>query len=116
MVDMLQVEQTLMNLMRNSIDAIVESEQPTGVIRIDVVPNDRNWVEVCFADNGPGFPADFVDTFPPFSSQKAEGIGIGLSLCRSIVEAHGGRLWLNRNARGAEVRFTLPAATEIQHG
>jgi two-component system, LuxR family, sensor kinase FixL len=116
MVDMLQIEQTLMNLIRNSIDAIVDSKQSAGVIRIDVVTNDRNWVEVCFADNGPGFPADFEDALPPFSSQKAEGIGIGLSLCRSIIEAHGGRLWLNRNAPGAEVRFTLPAATEIQHG
>ena len=116
MVDMLQVEQTLMNLIRNSTEAIVESKQPNGAIQIDVVSSGGNWVEIRVADNGPGFPADFVETLPTFSSHKAEGIGIGLSLCRSIVEAHGGRLWLNRSARGAEVRFTLPVATELQHG
>jgi two-component system sensor kinase FixL len=116
MVDMLQVEQTLMNLIRNSIEAIMESKQPNGVIRIEVISHDTNWVEIRVADNGPGFPADFVETLPTFSSHKAEGIGIGLSLCRSIVEAHGGRLWLSRNGRGAEVHFTLPVATELEHG
>jgi two-component system sensor kinase FixL len=73
-------------------------------------------VEIQVADNGPGFPPDFIDPFLPFTSQKTEGLGIGLSLCRSIVEAHGGRLWLNRDVRGAEVRFTLPVAKEVQHG
>jgi two-component system, LuxR family, sensor kinase FixL len=116
MVDMLQVEQTLMNLIRNSIEAIGESKQSNGAIRIDVVSKDSNWVEISVADNGPGFPTEFVELFPLLSSHKPEGIGIGLSLCRSIIEAHGGRLWLNRSARGAEVRFTLPIATEVQHG
>jgi two-component system, LuxR family, sensor kinase FixL len=117
MVDSLQIGQTLLNLMRNSIEAITETGRANGVIVIRAALNDGNDVEIGVADNGPGFPPDFVDNpFLPLASQKAEGLGMGLPLCRSIVEAHGGRLWLNRNARGGDVRFTLPAAKEWQHG
>ena len=111
-VDMLQIEQVLLNLMRNSIEAVAEGKRFNGVIDIRATMNDREMVEIKVADNGPGFPSDPIDPFLPFSSQKPEGLGIGLRLCRSIVEAHGGRLWLNRDVRGAEVRFTLPVAKE----
>ena len=116
MVDMLQIQQTLLNLMRNSIEAITEAQHRDGAISIEAVSDNHNRVEIRVADNGPGFPPDFMDPFLPFASEKAEGLGIGLPLCRSIVEAHGGRLWLNRDARGAVVHFTLPVAKEIQHG
>jgi two-component system, LuxR family, sensor kinase FixL len=117
MADMLQIGQTLLNLLRNSIEAIAESKHRSGVITIEAVLDDRHRVEIRVADNGPGFPPDFMDDpFLPLASQKAEGLGIGLPLCRSIVEAHGGRLWLDRNARGAAVHFTLPVAKEYQHG
>jgi two-component system sensor kinase FixL len=115
MVDLLQIEQTLLNIVRNSIEAIEESDHREGVIDIDAISKDPHLVEVRVADNGPGFPTDFIDSFLPFTSRKKEGLGIGLSLCRSIVEAHGGRLWLNRHAQGAEVHFTLPVAQEIHH-
>jgi two-component system, LuxR family, sensor kinase FixL len=115
MVDMLQIEQTLLNIIRNSIEAIEDSGHRKGLINIAAASNDRREVEILVADNGPGFPSDFIDPFLPFSSRKKEGLGIGLSLCRSIVEAHGGRLWLNRDARGAEVHFTLPIAEETHH-
>jgi two-component system sensor kinase FixL len=114
-VDMLQIEQTLLNIVRNSIEAIEGSDQRNGVINIEAAPNDRCMVEIRVTDNGPGFPPDFIDPFLPFTSRKKDGLGIGLSLCRSIVEAHGGRLWLNRDAQGAEVRFTLPVAEENNH-
>ena len=115
MVDMLQIEQTLLNVVRNSMEAIEESNRRDGVINIEAASKDPRVVEIWVADNGPGFPPDFIDPFVPFTSRKKEGLGIGLSLCRSIVEAHGGRLWLNRDARGAEVHFTLPFAEEIHH-
>jgi two-component system, LuxR family, sensor kinase FixL len=113
MVDMLQIEQTLLNLMKNSIEAILEDKQRNGVIVIEAVLQHSDMVEIKVADNGPGFPPDLVDAFLPFTSKKAEGLGIGLPLCRSIIEAHGGRLWLNRGARGADIRFTLPVAEEV---
>ncbi len=116
LVDMLQIEQTLLNIVRNSIEAIEESDRRDGVINIEAALKDPHAVEIRVADNGPGFPPDFTDPFVPFTSRKKEGLGIGLSLCRSIVEAHGGRLWLNRQAQGAQVHFTLPVAEEIHHG
>ena len=117
MVDMLQIEQTLLNLMRNSIDAITEAKQPNGAISIAAVYDEGDSIEIRVADNGPGFPPGFLDNpFLPFASEKAQGLGVGLPLCRSIVEAHGGRLWLTRNVPGALVHFTLPVAPEVEHG
>ncbi len=115
--DALQIGQTLLNLMRNAIEAIVAGRRGEGLIAIEAMPGHAGDVEVRVADSGPGFPPDFADDpFLPLTSRKADGLGIGLSLCRSIVEAHGGRLWLDRNGAGADVRFTLPAAEELQHG
>jgi two-component system, LuxR family, sensor kinase FixL len=115
--DALQIGQTLLNLMRNAIDAIMETRTADGMITIEATLNGDNEVEVRVADNGPGFPPDFADNpFLPLTSQKAEGLGIGLPLSRSIIEAHGGRLWLDRHVRGGDVRFTLPAAQELHHG
>jgi two-component system sensor kinase FixL len=117
MVDMLQIEQTLLNLMRNSIEAIGAAKHRNGVINIEAIQDGAGTVEIRIVDNGPGFPPDFMDSpFLPFASQKTEGLGVGLPLCRSIVEAHGGRLWLDRNARGAVVHFTLPVAKELRYG
>jgi len=117
MVDMLQIEQTLLNLMRNSIDAITEAQQTNGTISIAAVYEEGGSIEIRVADNGPGFPPGFLDNpFLPFASEKAQGLGVGLSLCRSIVEAHGGRLWFTRNVRGALVHFTVPVAKDVEHG
>jgi two-component system, LuxR family, sensor kinase FixL len=113
MVDTLQIGQALLNLMRNSIEAIAEAEQNDGLISIEAAPGGQGFVEIRVRDNGPGFPAGFMDNpFLPLASHKTEGLGIGLPLCRSIVESHGGRLWVNRDARGADVRFTLPVAKD----
>jgi signal transduction histidine kinase len=117
MVDMLQIEQTLINLMRNSIDAITDAKQANGTISIAAVYEEGDSIEIRVADNGPGFPPGFLDSpFLPFASEKAQGLGVGLPLCRSIVEAHGGRLWFTRNVRGALVHFTVPVAQEEEHG
>jgi signal transduction histidine kinase len=82
-----------------------------GAITIEAVPGDGDFVEMRVSDTGPGFPSDLANgAFLPLSSTKAEGLGFGLPLCKSIIEAHGGRLWLGGQAHGAAVHFTLPAA------
>jgi signal transduction histidine kinase len=116
-VDMLQIEQVLVNLMRNSVEAIGGSGNLQGVIRIEAKPADREFVEVWVVDSGPGFPRERIENgFLPLTSSKADGLGVGLPLCRSIVEAHGGRLWLDAISHGASIRFTLPVGTKSEHG
>jgi signal transduction histidine kinase len=111
MVDLLQIEQVLINLLRNAIEAIGEGESLRGTVLIDAKVFDADFVEVRVVDSGPGFPPQLVENaFLPLSSHKAEGLGIGLPLCRSIVEAHGGKLWLDDGSQGAAVHFTLPIA------
>ena len=111
MVDLLQIEQVLINLMRNAIEAISDSGSVRGPVHIGARVFDDEFVEVRVVDTGPGFPAALLENaFLPLSSHKAEGLGIGLPLCRSIVEAHGGQLWLDDTPKGAAVCFTLPIA------
>ena len=115
MVDMLQIEQALLNLMRNSMEAI--GDVGRGTIAIEAVVTGAEFVEIRLRDTGPGFPPDLAGSpFLPFSSTKKEGLGIGLPLCRSIIEAHGGRIWLDTNATGAAVHFTLPVAESAASG
>lgn len=109
MIDLLQIEQVMINLMRNAIEAIAGSDNLRGSILIEAKRANENFVEIRVADNGPGFPPNLLEnTFLPLSSSKAEGLGVGLPLCRSIVEAHGGQIWLASTPEGATVRFTLP--------
>jgi signal transduction histidine kinase len=116
MVDLLQIEQALLNLLRNSIEAIGATGQSRGAITIEAAAG-ADFVEIRVSDTGPGFPPDLADNpFLPFSSTKAEGLGFGLPLCKSIIEAHGGRLWLDGHARGAAVHFTLPVVKASGHG
>ena len=116
-VDILQIEQVLLNLLHNSIEALGEAETVNPAILIEASAAGSGFVEIRVKDNGPGFPSDLLsDSFLPFLSTKAEGLGIGLSLCKSIVEAHGGRLWLDRDTRGGAVYFTIPAVKTSRDG
>ncbi len=111
MIDLLQIEQVLINLLRNAVEAMEEHTTVRGVVVLEAKPTTDGFVEILVSDTGPGFPPQMMDNaFLPLSSVKAEGLGIGLPLCKSIVEAHGGRLSFESSAQGAVVRFTLPIA------
>jgi len=87
------------------------------MIVIEAAPAGADFVELRVIDTGPGFPPGLAEgAFLPLSSTKAEGLGFGLPLCKSIIEAHGGRLWQGARARGAAVHFTLPTAKAPRHG
>jgi len=111
-VDLLQIEQVMLNLVRNAIEAMSEAGAVGGVITIEAKQVESGDIELSVRDTGPGFPDELLaDEFPPFATTKAQGLGMGLSLSRTIVEAHGGQLKAGGDADGTVVRVTLPAAT-----
>jgi signal transduction histidine kinase len=116
--DPIMVEQVIGNLVRNAIDAMTEARSPQREITLRTARRDGS-VEVEVADTGPGIDAALVEqVFEPFFTTKHDGVGMGLSISRSIVEAHGGRIAVDSAAgRGATFRFSLPlAAQEVQRG
>ncbi len=112
LVDRVQVQQVLINLMRNAREAMRNCAHRE--LRVEARPADSNVVEIAVSDTGPGISDEVADRlFQPFVTTKADGMGVGLSICRTIVEAHGGRLTVERNdAGGATFRLTLQAAHE----
>ncbi len=114
-VDSVQIEQVLLNLIRNSIEAM--AEMPTDAkrrlsIETGSCEGSQVLIQVTLKDTGPGLASDQVaHIFKPFHTTKPKGMGMGLSISRSIIEAHGGRLWVNSDAPGgATFHFTLPIA------
>lgn len=111
--DTLQIEQVLINLLRNSVEAISAALMPEGQIWIEVSQRSALLAEFNVRDTGPGFPADKAGHPPQhFSTTKAEGLGFGLPLSSSIVAAHGGELWIGDNVNGGSVFFTLPISKD----
>jgi signal transduction histidine kinase len=108
--DRVQLQQVLLNLIINAIEAMRDVGEGERELLISSY-NEPDGVSVEVRDSGPGFaPADIDRVFEAFYSTKPSGMGLGLSICRSIIEAHNGRLWASPNLpRGAIFRFIAPA-------
>jgi two-component system, LuxR family, sensor kinase FixL len=114
MGDRIQLQQVIINLLVNSVQAIVQSEQPIRRIDIRTSIGEEGSVVFSVFDNGPGVAAaDLEHIFDSFFSTKDAGIGIGLAICQSIIAAHGGSIsGSNRPSGGAHFNFTLPVPTD----
>jgi two-component system sensor kinase FixL len=112
LIDRVQVQQIIVNLVRNALEAVAQGTQPS--LMIATGRHDASYLKVTVADNGPGIDPEISDRlFHPFVTTKPKGMGIGLSLCRSIVDNHGGRIWVEGSPLGgAAFNFTLPAISE----
>jgi PAS domain S-box-containing protein len=110
LTDRVQLQQVLMNLMLNGIEAMKDTG---GVLTVKSQLGEDSQIEIAVKDTGPGLPVGNADQiFDAFFTTKPQGSGMGLAICKSIVESQGGRIWANRDGeRGATFHFTLSAAT-----
>ena len=110
LVDRIQIQQVLLNLIRNAVEAMENA--PFRRLELTSRQGRDGFAEVIVADSGPGLPAQTAALlFQPFMTTKATGMGLGLSICRTIVEAHGGKIWTEASPLGgAAFHFTLPEA------
>jgi two-component system sensor kinase FixL len=115
LVDRIQIQQVLINLIRNADEAMHRSKRRRIDIR-SIADAGSDLVTVIVADSGPGLAPEMLKTlFQPFHSSKDKGMGLGLSISRSIIEAHGGRIWVEpAEIGGAAFHFTLPRAIAVE--
>ena len=115
-IDLIQIEQVVTNLVRNAVEALVDQQDAQshvvalgtaslGQVRRDLGRRQRSWPAVGFRHPQESRPCQ----------PKPDGLGVGLSLCQSIIEAHGGRLLLENRGGGATISFTLPISNEARH-
>jgi len=112
--DTIQLEQVVLNLVRNAVEAMKEDENGRSEIVLQASASERGTVEIAVRDNGPGMSEEAVSqVFDAFFTTKSEGMGMGLAICQSIIEAHGGKISISNNSdRGVTFRMTLPQAGE----
>jgi two-component system, LuxR family, sensor kinase FixL len=106
--DALQVEQVILNLVRNAAEALTNAGRNDGRIVIEAIRSEQ-MITISVIDNGPGLDPDLaMQPITPFATTKRDGLGLGLSLSRSIIEAHGGELHIEGTSSGVRASFTLP--------
>lgn len=112
--DPIQIQQVLVNLVQNALQSLQSAPDDSRRLAIELEVDD-DWAEVTVADNGPGFDvADLDAPFAPFHTTKIEGLGVGLSICRTIIDAHRGEIRIHPAAAGARLSFKLPFAKSPQ--
>ena len=112
LVDRVQIQQVAINLMRNAVEAMRAS--PRRELHVDVKPAPEGFIAVTISDTGSGISDEtLARLFEPFMTTKKDGMGVGLSICKTIVESHGGAIWARNNPEGgATFAFTVPNASE----
>ena len=113
LIDRVQIQQVIVNLVRNAVDVLAEGEG--GAISIRTSQRGKEQLELRVTDNGPGIAEEIADRlFHPFVTTKPKGMGIGLSMCKSIIDSHGGTIWVEKNpSGGASFAFTVPVAPDL---
>jgi signal transduction histidine kinase len=113
--DRVQLQQVMLNLIVNAVEAMSGVNEGARELLISTRANASSGVLVSLRDSGPGLdPANLERLFEAFYTTKSTGMGMGLSICRSIIEAHGGRIWAGANEpQGAVFEFTVPARAEL---
>ena len=113
--DRIQIQQVILNLILNGMEAMADAPAGQRKILGRTVQLDDRFAEISISDFGPGISsADLEKVFDPFFTTKTEGMGMGLSIARTIVETNGGRIWAEPHAAGGAVfRFTLPLAKRV---
>jgi len=113
--DRVQLQQVVLNLILNAVEAMGSIEGGVRELSITTKQHEAGGVLVAVRDSGPGIDPELLDrVFDAFYTTKSTGVGMGLSICRSIIDAHGGRLWADANEpRGTVFQFTLPSADEV---
>ncbi|HTT97037.1 MAG TPA: PAS domain S-box protein, partial [Rhizomicrobium sp.] len=114
LIDKIQIQQVLLNLIRNSVEAMAATRERE--LALSTAPDEPGFISVTVADTGPGLPEQVAERlFKPFSTTKEQGMGIGLSICHSIVEDHGGLIWLLPDVtKGTAFRIRLPLFSHIE--
>lgn len=109
-IDKIQIQQVVLNLIQNAIEAMNEHHVKEKRVHIQARTANTDMIEVTFNDTGPGFSKENIHkVFMPFFTTKAHGRGMGLAICRSIIEAHGGQFTIHPNTNGSSwIRFSLP--------
>jgi two-component system sensor kinase FixL len=112
LVEKVQIQQVMLNLMRNAIEAMQGCDRKELLVTTSAPNNEK--VTISVADTGSGLSEEIAERlFQPFVTTKPSGMGVGLSISKRIVEAHGGEMWAEPNPGGGTVfRFTLQSATE----
>ena len=111
--DRVQLQQVVLNLILNALEAMGSVQEGPRELSISTEQTQANGFLVTVRDTGPGIDPENIDrVFEAFYTTKSSGVGMGLSICRSIIDAHGGRLADMKASRGAVFRFTLPSVAD----